>query len=302
MKSTNSSAYAADISDESSLYVTFDDEEKSPIAFKLEEDEVALVVHPEEIVKSELESAATDSRSESLISHLVERPCEGSSFHASASHLTTLSSCTSEIWYDALDYSCDDLTTPAFSLGDIQSAWNGILPGYAQSSLSAAGTWIGFNSCPSLPGTMPGAFNVSEPFDLPFEAPYDWPSMAQASVSFSDGSPELTSFFWGSLGDLALAGLPAASSELFVPCLDDPLEALRRDMLSLLCDDSSPLSDTACSFQLPEDDLPLWVLNNAPSGDVSDLDVSSTVPTSVPSPARAFPGAWGESFESVDDL
>ncbi|EIW51518.1 uncharacterized protein TRAVEDRAFT_25018 [Trametes versicolor FP-101664 SS1] len=302
MENANSSAYDADISDEFSLYPVSDDEEDSLVAFfELRECQASVVVHREEI--GELESAATDSCSGRLVSHLDECFCEESSLHASASHLTALSSCTSEIWYDALDYPCDGLRTPAFSLGDIQSAWDAVLPGYAQSSLSATGTWIDLNSSTSLPGTMPGAFNVSGLSDSPLESLYDWTSAVPISVLLSVGSPHLTSdFLWGSLGDLAPAELPAASSEPFVSALDDPLEALRRDMLSLLCDDSPSPSDTACSFQLPEDDFPLWVLNNAPSEDLADHEVSSMVPTSVPALSRTFPGAWEEGFESVDDL
>ncbi|KAL1950800.1 hypothetical protein VTO73DRAFT_5924 [Trametes versicolor] len=305
MESANSSAYDADISDEFSLYAVFDDEEDSLVAFfKLQEGQASVVVHRKEIVESELESAATDSRSGRLVSHLDEWSCEESSLHASASHLTALSSCTSEIWYDALDYPCGGLRTPAFSLGDIHSAWD-VLPGYAQPSLPATGTWIDLNSSTSLPGTMPGAFNVSGLSDSPLESLYDWTSAVPTSVLLSVGSPHLTSdFLWGSLGDLAPAELPAASSEPFVSALDDPLEALRRDMLSLLCDDLplAPPSHTASSFQLPEDDLPLWILNNAPSEDLADHEVSSMVPTPVPALSRTFPGAWGEGFESVDDL
>lgn len=306
MENANSSAYDADISDEFSLYAVSDDEEDSLVAFfELQEGQASVVIHREEIVESELESAATDSCSGRLVSHLDEYSCEESSLHASASHLTALSSCISEIWYDALDYPCDGLRTPAFSLGDIQSAWDAVLPGYAQSSLSAAGTWIDLNSSTSLPCTMPGAFGVSGLSDSPLESLYDWTSAAPTSVLLSVDSPHLTfDFLWGSLGDLAPAELPAASSEPFVSALDDPLEALRRDMLSLLCDDSPPSSYAVCSFQLPEDDLPLWVLNNALSEDLADHEVSSMVPTPVPapSPSRTFPGAWGESFESIDGL
>lgn len=55
----------------------------------------------------------------------------------------------------------------------------------------------------------------------------------------------------------------------------------------------------SCLSRLPEDDLTLAMLVDAPSLDLMDTSVS-WVPTPVPSPV--LPGAWREDFEFMDDI
>ncbi|KAI0632470.1 hypothetical protein C8Q77DRAFT_1074422 [Trametes polyzona] len=125
MDSDDSSAYASD-SDESSVGTPTADTLVTPCLWTfresrilpdLEEDDVAVVVHAEEVFESGVALTAADSRFGSLVSLMDKWSYKDTPSLPTASSADSLLSSDSDmdIWYDAMDCS----VTPSASLGDI---------------------------------------------------------------------------------------------------------------------------------------------------------------------------------------